>query len=181
MSTAGRKIRGERLVWSGREVDAASYAWEGPLKTLVVLSEWILAADGRAVFSCGAGRSVEEARGKAWFEGLSLLENFEGPDGERPDLDSSRGVRDLMRWHKLNIGRQPFYRGGRAQAVPRVDAQLKAGDFWVAVSALKRGLFFARAYSSETQNLFVGPWRPAHVHPRLRTYLRDGMEPPYAY
>lgn len=181
-SVPGRLLRNERVVWNGMDVDVSCYAWQGPLKTMVVLNEMILAKDGSALFSSGAGDSVERARAKSWLEGLSLLENFLSAAGDSPELEGSRSIRDLMRWHKQNRGRDPFYRGARPSAgVPLVDAELSSRDFWVTVKALKPGLFFARAYSPNTQNLFVGHWGPKNVHPRFQRHLRENMEPPYAY
>lgn len=182
MSVPGRRLSAGRFIWRDKEVSTASYGWEGPLRTCVVLTEMVQVSDGRALFSCGAAGSLATAKAKAWVEALSLLENFEEPGDDRPDLEASRTIRDLMRWHRQNVGRKPFYRGGlETGSLPRIDAGLRSRDFWVTVKALQPGLFFARAYCAETQNLFVGYWKPSRVIPRLRCYLKEGMEPPYAY
>lgn len=182
MALPGKRIHQAAFSWNERVVELTSYCWKGPLETYVVLEKIIHIKDGRALYSTGAGVTPESARVKAWLEGIALIENFESDKQDIPDLAIDGRIRDLKHWHMLNLKRKPFFdEGGEIGEIPELDASLRRRDFWVAVKVLGKSLYFARAYSPEIQNLFVGDWTPEKVHPRFRRYWKAGMEPPYAY
>lgn len=182
MGEPGFKIDGGATRWNGMNLSISHYCWQGPLKTFSVLSEIIHMGDGRVLYSTGLGSTIAAACGKARLEALGHAENFELESRETPDLRLSRGISDLKRWHMLNSGRKAFYRGEKPLTKPpSIDAALNEDRFWTATATLGDGLYFARAYCPDTQNLFVGPWEPERIHPRFRHLWKEGIEPPYAY
>lgn len=182
MSQPGLEINCGRIRWNGLNLAISHFCWHGPLRTFSVLSEITNEDDGRVLFSTGAGDTIEAACAKARIEALGHAENFELECLEVPDLRSSRAISDLKRWHMLNSSRKPFYRGAAPlTAPPKIDASLNRDRFWTMTATLGNDLYFARAYSPDTQNLFVGHWEPARIHPRLRHLWREKIEPPYAY
>lgn len=163
-------------------VDFHQFAWLGPLDTFCTLTEVLDRRDGRVLFSSGAGSTMKEAGDKAFEEAISLLDNFASPMTTSLPIDSCKTIADLKLWHAGNPEGEPFYRRPPAPSLPpRIDHDLSKSDFWVAQRRLDNGLFFCRAYSPLTQNLFVGSWTREQTHPRLRHHWSDGIAPPYAY
>lgn len=182
MSRPGFEIKCGSIRWNEINLTISHYCWQGPLRTFAVLSEIRHEGDGRVLYATGAGRSIEAACAKSLLEALGHAENFELESLDRPDLRETRTISDLKRWHMLNPARKPFYRAiAPVTAPPKIDDSLNQNRFWAMTAKLGNGLHFARAYSPDTQNLFVGHWEPARMHPRFRSLWREDMEPPYAY
>lgn len=163
-------------------VDIRSFSWRGPLNTHCALAEAVNRLDGRTIFGSGAGKTPSMASEKAVQEAVLLLDNFESRPHHPLPLESCRTIDDIKQWHMNTPSSGRFYdRPPTPLHPPEVDATLTRGDFWIWESCLGEGLYFCRAYSPETQNLFVGRWTREATHPRLRRYWRHGIAPPYAY
>lgn len=182
MSHPGFEIKCGLIRWNEVDLAISHFCWQGPLRTYAVLSEIRNEGDGRVLYATGAGHSIEAACAKSLLEALGHAENFELESPDQPDLCEVRTISDLKHWHMLNSGRKPFYRPFEPVAVPpKIDDSLNQDRFWAMTDTLGKGLHFARAYSPDIQNLFVGHWEPTRIHPRFRHLWREGMEPPYAY
>lgn len=181
MAQPGFEVHCAPIRWNNMNLAITHYCWQGPLLTYCVLTEIRKEGDDRILFSTGAGDSVDAACAKALMEALGHAENFEFDASEPADLSSGK-ISELKRWHMQNFDRKAFYRASAPlTGPPRIDAALDRRQFWTATTTIGKGLHFARAYSHDTQNLFVGCWEPSRIHSRFAHLWKEGMEPPYAY